>query len=471
VFGVLVGLAAGLAMAVRLFVPGPIGLADNGDGPSRMCEANLSVHVDHGSTWWFSYVNLRYDHSQPGSCTPDNTYTSSGRWLLELAKPVSHLLGFPGALDLRALALLFCVITAGCFAVFAAALRGRVLLRLLVCALLFVIVGDTAFAAYAASPFSELAGLSGILAATAGAMHLGGSTRARQGGLLLVVLGGVTAVVSKTQALSLLLPFIVLLLVVRVPIGRFTGRLAARALPLLAIVALLLGGLYTLDNQMQAFKEINRTEMLFDGVLPASTNPARSAQELGLPADFAQYTGRNWWGSVAPEKDPRWPQVHGKMTYGNIGRFLAEHPVVTARIALHGLDDYAAAHPDNLGSYPVRAGHPAGTLESRLAVYSTLSRAAGRAVLPTVLALGLFGAFWLRRTRDNPRRSVLIATMLGLVGIALTQFLTAIYAEAIENTKHMVYGVFAGALALVLAAAAALCTPPSPSPAPDQSHG
>ncbi|MFF5706071.1 hypothetical protein ACFY7H_26860 [Streptomyces sp. NPDC012794] len=460
VFGPLVGLAAAVAMAVRIFHNGPIGMADNGDGPSRMCALDTSVHLDKGSAWWFHYANFRYDQASPEACTSANTYPGSGKWMPMLARPLSHLLGYPGAIDLRAQALLWCALVGVAFGVFAIALRGRLLLRLLVCAALFLVVGDSVVAGYAASPFSELAGLTGLLLATAGAVHLGGSPRARLGGLLLFTVGSVTLVGSKMQALTMAVPLLALLLFSEVPVGRLAGRFSARVLPLAAAVVIGAAGTHTLLFQMEAFKEINRTEVIFVGIMGKSPDPAKDAVELGLPADFGQYAGLNWWGEKAPQKDPRWPEVRDRITYTNIGTYLAKHPGVALRIADGGLDDFAASRPDNLGSYPVSAGKPAGTQEHRLALYTGFLRTLGGGwVLGLQFTLVVAGAWWLRRSPDHPRRRAFLAMMICLGGATLTQFVTAMYGEAIENTKHLIFGIFATGLAFVLAAAAVLCTP------------
>lgn len=452
-------------MLVRLFIPGPVGMADNGDGPSRMCGLNLAVHVPNDSMRWFKFLNPRYDYGPHGACTATNTYTSSEQLLMHLAKPLSHLWGYPGAFDLRALGLLFCVVVAFVFTIFAAALRGRVIVRLLICAALFVVVGDTAFAGYSISPYSELAGLVGILFVTAGAMHFGGSTRAKQGGLLLFTAGAVLAITSKTQAVTLVVPFAALLLVVRVPLSglplsRLRSRVAPRLLPAVAVLLISVSGVFTMQTQMKAFEPINRTEMIFDGVLAHSSDPSQTAKDLGLPQHFVQYEGYDWWAAHAPEKDPQFPEIADKMTYGNIATYLVEHPGVAASITLGGMDNFAAAHPNYLGSYPAKTGHPAGTLESRLALYSDFARATGRALVPGLLALGVFGFFWYRRIRDNQRRTAFVTVMVCMIGVVVAQFTSAVYGEAIEDTKHLVYGIFAGGLAIVLTAAAAFCCPP-----------
>ncbi|WP_371481754.1 hypothetical protein [Kitasatospora sp. NBC_00315] len=459
-FAAAAGLATAVLMAVRIFLPGPVGMADNGDGPRRMCTLEAVTRLEPGSTPWWSYANFGYAHAEPGGCDPEAAYRSSGTWLLRAAQPLGHWLGLPGVVDLRALAVLFCLLAGLATAVFAAALRGGLPARSLICAALFAVVGDSVFAGYAASPYSEAAGLLGILAATAGAAHLGGSARARLGGLLVLTAGAVVAVASKTQSVTMAAPFAGLLLLTRVPLGRAAGAWASRVLPLCATAVILATGVVTLQWQTESFKVINPTEVVFVGLLGTSADPAGSAVELGLPADFAQYAGRSWWTPDPPQSDPRWPLVRDRMTYGNIAAFLLRHPGVAADIALGAVEDFDAARPTYLGSYPVGAGEPAGAQESRLTVFSALLRfLGGGTLLLIVLAVGAVGARRLRALRDDPRRRALVGAALCLAGITVAQFLTAAYGEAIEGVKHQVFSLFAAGLVLVVAAAAVCCAP------------
>ncbi|WP_035849466.1 glycan biosynthesis hexose transferase WsfD [Kitasatospora azatica] len=467
VFAPTVGAVLTALMAVRLFLPGPIGMADNGDGARRMCAADVVAQADRGSTLFFKFVNLTYTHAAPGICNPAQTYPGSGAWLLHLAVPLSHWWGLSGDFDLRALAGLFCLLIGLAATVFAAALRGGLPARSLICLLLFVVVADAAFAGYAASPYSESAGLLGILLATAGATHLGGSVRARAGGLLVFTAGAVLAVAAKAQSVSMVLPFVALLLTVRIPLGRARGAVAGRLPALLAAAVIVTTGVVTTNSQVPEFKEINPTEAVFVGLLGKSPDPAASAVELGLPADFAKYAGRSWWVPQPPQQDPRWPRVRDRMNYPNIAWFLVRNPGIASRIALSALDDFGAARPDYLGSYPVGAQQPPGARESRIAVYSSVVQDVGGGLLLVVLGIGAVGLWWRRGDGDDRRRAFLAAAA-ALAALALVQFFTAAYGEAIENTKHMVFSIFATGLVFVLAAAAVFCGRGAVAPAGDE---
>ncbi|MFK3729250.1 hypothetical protein ACI2LJ_03135 [Streptomyces sp. NPDC088090] len=452
-FALCAGAAAGGLMAVRLFVPSPVGMADNGDGFRRMCSLDAVTLVPPGVEQWLRFAHFTYTRAPRDGCDPAQVYPGSGNWLLRAAEVLSGPLGLPGVLDLRALAVLFCVLIAGAFALFAAALRGSVLRRSVVCALLFLVVADSTFAGYAASPYGELAGLTGMVWALAGAVHLGGAPAARVAGLLACTAGAVVAVASKAQSATMAVPFLVLLALARVPVGRWRAGWRGRIAPALAAVVIVGAAVGEIAAQPGQFRRINPTETVFVGLLPRSDDPREAAADLGLPADFARYEGRSWWAEDPPQSDPRWARYEDRMTYGNIASFLVTHPVVTARVAYDALDDFGAARPDYLGSYPPEAGLPPGAQESRLALFGALVRDLGGGLtLALVTVLGAAAVPWWRRTAD-PRRRAFVATVPCAAALTWTQFLTAVYGEAIENTKHLVFAVLAAGLTLVMAVA------------------
>ncbi|MFB7339054.1 glycan biosynthesis hexose transferase WsfD [Streptomyces hydrogenans] len=452
-FALCAGAAAGGLMVVRLFVPSPVGMADNGDGFRRMCSLDVVTLVPPGVEQWLKFAHFTYTRAPQDGCDPAQVYPSSGNWLLRAAEVLSNLLGFPGVLDLRALAVLFCVLIAGAFTLFAAALRGSVLRRAVVCALLFLVVADSAFAGYAASPYGELAGLTGMVWALAGAVHLGGKPAARLLGLLACTAGAVVAVASKTQSATMAVPFVMLLALARVPLGGWRAGWRGRIAPALAALVIIGAAVGEIAAQPGQFRRINPTEMVFVGLLPRSDDPREAAVDLGLPADFARYAGRSWWVEEPPHSDPRWAEYEDRMTYGTIASFLVTHPAVTARVAYDALDDFGAARPDYLGSYQPEAGLRPGAQESRLALFSTLVRdVGGGLMLALVTVLGAVAVPWWRRTLD-PRRRAFVATVLCAATLTWVQFLTAVYGEAIENTKHLVFAVLSSGLTVVMAVA------------------
>ncbi|MFJ9113078.1 hypothetical protein [Streptomyces sp. NPDC102283] len=221
----------------------------------------------------------------------------------------------------------------------------------------------------------------------------------------------------------------------------------------LAAVLIIGAAVSEVAAQPGQFRRINPTEMAFVGLLAHSDDPRAAAVDLGLPADFARYEGRSWWVEQPPQSDPRWDRYEDRMAYGNIASFLVTHPGVTARIALHALDDFGAARPDYLGSYPMDAALPPGAQENRLPLFSMLVRDTGGGLMLTLVTLlGCAAVPWGRR-RSDPRRRAFVATVLCAAALTWAQFLTAVYGEAIENTKHLVFAVLAGGLTLVLAAA------------------
>lgn len=457
-FAALVGVASGIAMAVRLFVPVPIGLANNGDGHIRMCTLGLPPQIPPGSPALREFVYFRHNLAPPGGCPPGG-YFSSNDWLMRIGHQLSNVMGYPGILDLRAMAVLFCVAVAFTFGVFAAALRGHVLVRLLICVGLFLVVGDVTFAGYAASPYSEYAGIIGIMVATVAATHLRGTTRARILALAVFVVAAAVTVASKTQSVTLVLPFAALLLFSPVPVGRLRGRFGSRTLPALGVLVVLASGALTIAQHDRSSSIVNKSQEVFINLIGKSDHPRQAAKDLGIPPDFARYAGTNWWswsqGKQTFYQDPQWPEVEKKMTWSNIASFLIQHPEVNARILLDDVQDFGQARPDYLGSFSPEAGRQSGAQEHRLPVFTMmLQNFPGRYfVLVEVPVLLVLGLWMYRRSRGNERRRAFAATVLFLVGVVIVQFFTATYGDGWENTKHMVFAILASGLALVMTAA------------------
>ncbi len=291
--------------------------------------------------------------------------------------------------------------------------------------------------------------------ALAGAVHLGGTPVARLLGLAAFTAGAVVAVASKTQSATMAVPFVIVLCLTRVPVGRWAAGWRGRAAPLLAAVLIIGAAVTEVAAQPGQYRRINPTEMIFVGLLAHSDDPGPPPSTWGCRRTSpGTRAGAGGWRSLR-RAIPRWDRYEDRMTYGTIASFLVTHPGVTARIAYHALDDFGAARPDYLGSYPVDAALPPGAQEKRLALFSMFVRDIGGGLMLTIVTLlGIAAVPWWRRTSD-PRRRAFVATVLCAAALTWAQFLTAVYGEAIENTKHLVFAVLAGGLTLVLAAAAA----------------
>src|SRR5260221_5485944 len=201
IFGVSLGL-----FIVRFLVPGPVGQADNRDGPRLMCGPGLGLGpaVPHGDPLYFRYAYFAYAPSP--SCAHLRAYPSSEVVPLELARLLTPVLRLPGTLNLIALGLLMCVLASVGIASLATGLRLRLWAQLLVAGAGWLIMADAAFFDVYAGPFSEPAALIGLLLVAAGVVYLGRGRRATLRGLALAGPGGLLAILSKEQYLILAVP-------------------------------------------------------------------------------------------------------------------------------------------------------------------------------------------------------------------------------------------------------------------------
>ncbi len=180
IFGVSLGL-----FLVRFLVPGPVGQADNRDGPRLMCGGGLGLGpvVPRGDPRFFRYAYFAYAPSP--SCAHQRTYPSSEVVPLELARLLTPVLRLPGTLNLIAVGLLMCAGASIGIASLATGLRLRLWAQLLVAAALWLIMADAAFFDVYAGPFSDPAALIGLLLVAAGVVYLGRGWRETLRGLAL----------------------------------------------------------------------------------------------------------------------------------------------------------------------------------------------------------------------------------------------------------------------------------------------
>jgi hypothetical protein len=461
VFGVSLAL-----LLVRFLVPTPVGQADNRDGPRLMCALGLEP-VTHGHARFFRYAYFEYLPSH--ACATYPRYWSSELVPLVLARLLTPVFGLPGTLNLIALGVLMCVLTAVGIASLATGLRLRLWAQSLIAAVVWLIMADAAFFDVDAGPFGEPAALVGLLLVAAGAVYLGRGGRGWALGLVLAGTGGFLAILSKEQYEVLVVPVCLTLVLAGAERGRrgldrfLSGRVAAAAAVAGMLVVLAAGYVYWQNSSQygQRLQHIQAVDMIFTDVVNGHDNAPADLRALGLPASWAKYAGDYYWHHPSVRVSPLYTRYEGRLTDTNIAHFLLTHP---GRIV--GIGQQAAVlaqrfRVTSLGDYPVWAGHPAGAVESRVAVITWL---AGR--LPPGLGLWWLLPLWAAmagcavaalRLRGGPawRRggAVLVLCMTGCAAVA---FVPPAYFAGISTTRHMVGSNLATALALTVSLALAI---------------
>lgn len=466
---VLIGIGATLYMALRTLWPVPKGLADNGDGPRYACQLGVVPAV--GEPRYFDYALLDWIPGQEGGACIG--YPSSEVWILRVVQSITELSGGPeGSLNLRWLIAANAVLVGLLVALFAFLLRRGLGTRVLMSAAMLLVIGDPAFSNYAGSVYGEYPGLVGVAVLGIGAIYLGTSGARQYIGLLLVGAGAVLALTSKTQGITLLAPVAVMLVFTtlrwRVRIEtrpwwapvRLLRTITGKAIPLALVAALVLPVTWIMDNNPKEFQAINPWELIAVAILGNSDDPAADLQEMGFPPTLDKYAGKSVWDGDSIMNHPEWNEYKHLMTYGTAAEFLLDHPGRALVIANNAGNDFLAARPDYLGSYAPDSGKSVRTTDYSL-VTDISRQMDGLGMTPLLLvAAGIVtGAvlLWRRSIPGTIRRGFAMSVLV-LVGCAGAQYVTASFGEAIENTKHMVYGILAFAMAPVVLAAGALVT-------------
>jgi hypothetical protein len=460
--------AAAIAVAVtvlmlgRLFVGGPIGLGDQGDGHRLMCSvgvADAAPFTDRSSG--FAHLEWRAHHWYGETCGADASgepYQSTELWLLWPAKALTAVAtGRYGNLDLRALGVL-CAVLAGllCGALFLA-LPGRSRLRAFVAVGTGFVLADAGFAGYFVSPFSEPAALLGMLAILIALLVIWRRGHATAPTLVAVVAAAAFTIAAKTQNVSYLLPLAVGLLCVphRGLASTWRGLLgwAARRWPaIVAITMLTIFSAAFMSGQPQRFSQQGRYDAVFTEMLPHGTHPAADLRSMGLDPAWASASDSNLYSPNALAGTPAYTRFVHEISWSKIGEFYLTHPGRFGALMSRGLAFAAELRPGNLGSYPEGSGHPALAQEHRICLYSWAFRVfrwANFLMVAEWIALALAGLLIIKHAVLPRAIRAYGHLALWIPVAALPQFAVVMLTEGSGDAiKHMVFVDFLTALGL-----------------------
>jgi hypothetical protein len=329
------------------------------------------------------------------------------------------------------------------------------------------------------------------LLVAAGLVHLGRGGRDTLHGLALAGPGGFLAILAKEQYLVLAVPVCVTLVLagadtrgpgtgagwrgwLRALPGRLRTRQAAAVIAVAAVLALLAGGYEAWDQTSPyaaRLHHIQAVDMIFDDIVTGHDDAPADLRSLGLPVSWAKYAGHYYWDRTSVRDSPLYPRYEGKLTDGNIARFLLTHPGRAVSIGQQAAVSAQQFRVTSLGDYPPGSGHRPGATESRVSAVTWLVHR-----IPPGLGLWLLVPLWaamaavavtaLRRRARAWHRDGAVA-VLGLTGCAVAAFVPPAWFAGISTTRHMVGSNLATALALTLAVAllASLASRPARPPA------
>ncbi|MFL6111652.1 MAG: hypothetical protein ACJ786_09910 [Catenulispora sp.] len=448
------GLAAAVLMALRLLVPVPVGMADNNDGSRLLCLVGADARVVHNNAvpFW-RYIVESYPALSPHHhCEPYPSTMLLPAWLaVGIHK---YILGLPGVIDLRELTLEYCLIVG--FVVWVAARLTRTLRplpRVVFLGALFAVLGEATFADYANSPYTETAALWGLAVFAVAGVAAMTEHRAQRSAYIAAWISALFIVGAKVEALTLVLPLGLFFTSRKLEWGRLTGGRRARVIPALAVASLIgaamwQGGAFGGGPRDQQTNAVNELTM---ALMPLSDDPGAVAVGLGLPHRFGDYSGTSFWSEHPIQQDPEFDP--SRVTIGRLGGYLATHPQLTARALASGSGPYLRmfrtdyyignfAKADSLGR-PQRSEH-------RLAVVSWVANRFAWTGFGGIVAYWiscLIGALFLRRRSEKGslRHSFATVALVLATGSAI-QYLTSVFGEGNETTKHLVLSLFCATL-------------------------
>ncbi|MFD9895822.1 hypothetical protein ACFWY9_41305 [Amycolatopsis sp. NPDC059027] len=431
-------------LLVRFLVPRPIGMADNGDGWRLLCQLGAS-QPDRPSEKF-----VRFAYGAAPECK--SAYISSQSWLDKTASELGKLLGSSSVLNLLVLGVLCTVLLALGITAIVLGLRLSTRNRIIATALLLLVAGDSAFFGYVASVLSEGAAFIGILLLCGGLLLMNRAGAWRYAGAVVTVAGALIGINAKTQTLLLIPVFVLALLFVRAPGVR---GLARWALPL-AVLAVAGTGTALMqstgDPANAEYREANMYHVVFDAIVDGKHDSAADLAALGLPAEFAKYSGTGWWSAHPAHSDPLYPKYRDKISRRNVAHYYLTHPLRTVEIMQKSAQEVLTARVPNLGSFGEHAGQPPLAKEYRVPVVSGLTGFLAPLGLFFLLPLWIV-VLWLgirAFRRRSGRRDLGVVTLMLLL-FSVGQFLASGLGEGIEGVKHQQLTLFPTLLAAVFA--------------------
>jgi hypothetical protein len=427
-------LCAGI-LAWQLFLPGFIGMANNGDfgkvaGP-------LSIGgADHGADN-FVFFQPQYVRG------PEHYYIpkppSSEIALAWLASTVQKAVGDAARFDIRWLGAVHALIFLGFYYTVLVVLRPYgTAWRLALSLAALWIFADVGTLAYFNSFYMDVAAMLGALAASMVAVRLISTGEMRPGAVGLFGAAALLYVTSKGQ--HGVLGFVPALGALAFAVAARGMRTRVLACAVAAVV--MAGSVWTLDAMPDWYRGQSRFDLIFFYITKNSPTPAQDLRELGLGDSDLRYVGTDAFmaGSPMAERD----FVVGfceRCTYARVLAFYGRHPGVAAGKLWSDLRELAPQRrPVNLSNFQRAQGMPAGARTERLGSWSRLRSALFRwwpAHMVVWYGIALVG-FPLLAMRSGPgfRRS--LAWVICAIAVAgAAEFGVASLADAVETDRHL----------------------------------
>ncbi len=439
-------LSAAAILGYQLLAPPVVGLADNGDFPRVMWPVGI-FHASEADAHYFRFIALRYEAGAPRS----SNHVGSELLPAASARVLAAVFLPRGRFDLRFLGATNALLLLGALTLLLVGTRRwRPFPRAVFAAAAIVFFTDVGYAAPLNSFYASPASI-GFLLLLAGAVVClaeGPASRALSIGFWAA---GAGLVFSKPQEAPLA-PGILLLAWLLAREGRGPGR--ARTVLLCGSV-LCIGAFLWYEAAPPKLKAVALYNNVFLEVLPASKDPRADLRELGLPEDWARYSGVYPYQSDSPMESPAFEkQFLASVGYRRIARFYGRHPERLGERLREAALRATRIRPLQLGNFSADSGASPGQQSEAFAVWSGWKAGLFRQapwLLPVFWLLNLAGAVWAASRARSPEARCLAYALGVLALLAAAEFAVSALGDSLNDVERHLF-VFNTMTDLALAA-------------------
>ena len=416
---------AAMLVIWQVFLPPPIGLANNGDFAKVMGKFSLRVDLAESEAY-FKYAGTHYVIDPKYDWDPG--FYNSEALLALIAVTAGRAWRGNGVFDIRFLG----AIHAGLYLLaFGLALplfhSFRAWPRRILIGLAILIFGDIMYAEYYNSFYTDAASLVFFFCAAVFFLRGKYSPPNRYRAAPFFLLCSCLFLLSKAQHAPLVVPLVLL--------AFSDSALVWPSRPILSRIlaagALAASGVFSFSSTPAGYSDPALFNVIFTAVLPSGQEPSTDLRELGLDDSYLRFHGIGAYKKGSPllsTKESSYP-FPGRTSYLKLSAFYLRHPVRTLQVLGLGLDQATYQRQFNLGNYAKSAGHPPDAKSYAFSLWSDLK-------LSVFADHGWFYLlYYLGSMAVIIRRNMIFGLVLGLTaGLALA---VGALADAAETTRHL----------------------------------
>jgi hypothetical protein len=428
--------ACAVVLAVQLFIPPFIGLANNGDFPKMTGRFSLGPQ---SGDWSENFYYFTADYVQDDKFHWVSDVVSSERVLVKAAVALESLFGRAGEFDVRSLGGIHSLLFLTAYLFLLLALRNAPkAVRFTVAAAALLIFTDVAYVAYFNSFYTDAVALLGLFLMLSVAVYAVASRNPGFMSLLAFAVAALLFITSKAQH-ALLGPLPAAALIgISWRRERWPLRYAGIVLAFVLLAAS--AGMFSLVPS--SYKGQALFNLVFHQLPDHSQNFAADLAELGIDESNVRFRGMHAFQAESPAQDPAWLEEFTRHSgYGALLRFYLRHPERAFYILRDDLNNHAfRIRPHNLSNFQRKDAQPAGARTNAFAAWSNLRSLLFQWWPGHIIvwyAAMFLAAAWVWRKGNSLIQVRLSQICLALMVMAMLAFCVASLADGAETYRHL----------------------------------